>query len=175
MVRPGPAPLVLLVVGTDHHPFDRAVDWVDAWAARRGSEVRVVVQFGTSVPPVHCEGHDLLPIDELEALMRGARAVVSHGGPGTIMGARNAGVVPIVIPRRAELGEHVDDHQVRFAARLADAGQVHIARSRAGLEETLDRALEGGTGFRLDAPEANPADEAAGRLGKLVDQLLAGR
>jgi UDP-N-acetylglucosamine transferase subunit ALG13 len=172
METSGPTPLVLLVVGTDHHPFDRAVGWVDAWAARRGDAARVVVQFGTSRPPAHCEAHDFLRVDELDALMREAGAVVSHGGPGTIMGARAAGSVPIVIPRRAELGEHVDDHQVRFTARLAEAGQIHLADGRATLEAMLDRALIGELGFRVDAEGADHAAEAAARLGSLVDQML---
>jgi len=31
MSTPSSLPLVMLVVGTDHHPFDRAVSWVDDW------------------------------------------------------------------------------------------------------------------------------------------------
>jgi UDP-N-acetylglucosamine transferase subunit ALG13 len=167
-------PLVLLVVGTDHHPFDRVVGWVDAWAERHRGEARVVIQYGTSSPPVHAEGRDLLPVDELDALMGEAAAVVCHGGPGTIMGAREAGVVPIVVPRRSELGEHVDDHQVRFATRVAQAGQVHLARSESELAGLLDQALAGAAGFRSDASGVDPAAEAVARLRMLVDRLFAG-
>jgi hypothetical protein len=28
--------------------------------------------------------------------------------------------VPIVVPRQSAFGEHVDDHQVRFSAKIAD-------------------------------------------------------
>src|SRR5512141_3069242 len=98
---------MMLVVGTDHHPFDRAVGWVDDWAGANADRARVVIQFGTSRPPVHAEGHDLLPVAQLEAMMAEAVAVVCHGGPGTIMGAREAGVVPICIPRQSALGEQV--------------------------------------------------------------------
>jgi UDP-N-acetylglucosamine transferase subunit ALG13 len=167
-------PLVLLVVGTDHHPFDRVVRWVDAWAERHSDEVRVVIQYGTSAPPVHAEGRDLFPVDELDAAMEVATAVVCHGGPGTIMGAREAGVVPIVVPRRSEFGEHVDDHQVRFASRVAEAGQVHLVRTESGLATALDRALAGAPGFRLDATGVDPAAEAVARLRILVDRMLTG-
>ena len=49
---------VFVTAGTDHHPFDRLVDMVEAWArARRaaGRPVRVFFQYGTSRPP---EGHE---------------------------------------------------------------------------------------------------------------------
>ena len=59
--------LVLVVVGTDHHPFDRVVGWADEWAASHPG-VRVLVQYGTSRPPTTAEGHDLLPVGDLTAL-----------------------------------------------------------------------------------------------------------
>ena len=93
-----------MVVGTDHHPFDRAVGWADEWAASH-PDLRVLVQYGTSRPPTTADGHDLLLVGDLMALMSEATAVVCHGGPGTIMAAREAGHVPIVVPRRSDLGE----------------------------------------------------------------------
>jgi UDP-N-acetylglucosamine transferase subunit ALG13 len=173
MGGPPADPLVLAIVGTDHHPFDRLVRWVDAWASGRGRGTRVVVQFGSSDPPVAAEGRDLLPVAELERLMRGSRAVVCHGGPGTIMGARSCGVVPIVVPRRSELGEHVDDHQVRFSRRLAHEGSVHLAGDGTELGDLLDRALAGEPGFRLDPTLHDPAAEATARLKVLVERMLA--
>ena len=172
MSIPSPLPLVMLVVGTDHHPFDRAVAWVDDWGIAHADRARVVIQYGTSRPPVHAEGHDLLPVAELDALMAEAVAVVCHGGPGTIMGAREAGVVPICIPRQSGLGEHVDDHQVRFATRVAQAGQVHLASTADELATLLDRALGGDAGFRLDLAGDDPAAAAVARFGALVDRLL---
>jgi UDP-N-acetylglucosamine transferase subunit ALG13 len=172
MTSPSPLPLVMLVVGTDHHPFERAVGWVDDWAVANADRARVVIQYGTSRPPAHAEGHDLLPVAELGSLMADAAAVVCHGGPGTIMGAREAGVVPICIPRQSGLGEHVDDHQVRFATRVARAGQVHLATTAEELSALLERALGGDDGFRLDLTSDDPAAAAVARFGELVDRLL---
>jgi UDP-N-acetylglucosamine transferase subunit ALG13 len=172
MTTSSPLPLVMLVVGTDHHPFDRAVGWVDDWAGANADRARVVIQFGTSRPPVHAKGHDLLPVAQLEAMMAEAVAVVCHGGPGTIMGAREAGVVPICIPRQSALGEHVDDHQVRFATRVAQVGQVHLASTADELATLLDRALGGDDGFRLDLAGDDPAAAAVTRFGSLVERML---
>jgi len=166
--------LVLVVVGTDHHPFDRVVDWADDWAATH-PDARVLVQYGTSRPPTTAEGHDLLPVDELTTLMSEATVVVCHGGPGTIMGAREAGHVPIVVPRRSDLGEHVDDHQVRFATRMAAAGQVHLATDQPTVSGLLERAEAGEAGFRIDLTTEDPAAEAVARFAASVDALLSRR
>jgi UDP-N-acetylglucosamine transferase subunit ALG13 len=66
----------------------------------------------------------MLPFQELEARMAEARIVITHGGPGTIMQARAQGKVPIVVPRQARFGEHVNDHQVDFCKRLAQEGLI---------------------------------------------------
>ena len=161
--------LVLVVVGTDHHPFDRVVGWADEWAASH-PDVRVLVQYGTSRPPTTAEGHDLLPVGDLTALMSEATAVVCHGGPGTIMGAREAGHVPIVVPRRSDLGEHVDDHQVRFATRVAAAGQVHLATDQPTFSSLLERAGRGGGGV-----QDRSGDRGSGGRGRRPVRGIGGR
>jgi UDP-N-acetylglucosamine transferase subunit ALG13 len=112
-------PLVFVTVGTDLHPFDRIVDWVDSWLDGRTPAVRVVVQYGTSKAPRLAEGVVSLPYDEMRRMMAEAAVVVCHGGPGTIMEARRLGQEPVVVPRRHDLGEHVDNHQMHFARKLA--------------------------------------------------------
>ena len=88
------ARLVLVAVGTDHHPFDRAVDWVDAWlvdARAAGHDVDVLVQYGHSHPPILARGSSLLEHADLQDAMSRAAVVVCHGGPATITEARRHG------------------------------------------------------------------------------------
>lgn len=67
---------------------------------------------------------DYMPTEELEAAVRSAAVVVCHGGAGIICSALAAGRKPIVIPRRAAFGEHVDDHQYQLTSKLADLDLV---------------------------------------------------
>ncbi len=67
---------------------------------------------------------------DLEGALRDARMVVCHGGAGIISSALAAGRRPIVIPRRAALGEHVDDHQYQLTRKLADDGLVVAVEER---------------------------------------------
>jgi UDP-N-acetylglucosamine--N-acetylmuramyl-(pentapeptide) pyrophosphoryl-undecaprenol N-acetylglucosamine transferase len=63
-----------------------------------------------------------VPHDELKAAIRQADVVVSHAGVGAALTALEAGKHPVLIPRRASLGEHVDDHQLQVARELDRRG-----------------------------------------------------
>lgn len=171
-------PLLLVVVGTDHHPFDRLVRWIDAWA-RVHADVQCVVQYGTSTPPQACLGADYVAHPVLQELAGRARAMVSHGGPGAIMDARRAGLVPVVVPRDPALGEHVDSHQQRFARMVGARNMVRLAETAEELEAALHVALTGSRSLGLDDDalrrHGSTAREAALRLGALVDGALRSR
>jgi len=171
----GDRPLVFVTVGTDHHPFDRLVGWVDRWL-EDGAEatVRCLVQSGTSRPPRRAEHARYLSYPDMEARMADALVVISHGGPGNVMMCRWSGKKPIVVPRRKELGEHVDDHQLAFTRRLGALGEIELAEDESTLRRVLDEVVGGERSLQLPPPETEAA-AAIGRFERLVDGLLAGR
>lgn len=163
-------PLIVVSVGTDHHPFDRLVSWMASWSASHPS-ADVFVQYGTARPPRGgVVGAALVPHGELLDAMSNATAVVSHGGPATVADARSAGLRPLVVPRRPELGEHVDDHQVRFARHLAAIGDAVVVETEAALQAELAEAVADPTRMRL-APADRDARAAVERFAVLVDEL----
>ena len=171
------APLLLVSVGTDHHPFDRLVRWAGAWLDGHPGQLRCLMQTGTSAPPAAgaAEWRAYLEFDALQTAMREAAAVVCHGGPGTILGARHMGAIPIVVPRRHRLGEHVDDHQVAFSRRLAaEGGDVFLAETQADLHRLLDRVAAEPAAFRA-GPEDRATATAVREFGRLVDGLVSDR
>jgi UDP-N-acetylglucosamine transferase subunit ALG13 len=155
-------------VGTDHHPFERLIDWT--LAAKAELDLDVVVQRGSTPERDGLESVDYVSPVELEAMMQSADVVVSHGGPGTIALALRSGHRPVVVPRDPSLGEHVDDHQLRYVSQL-DADQiVDVATTLDDFLSLLsaDRApLD--TGRLDDEREASVAQFAG-----LVDRLMAG-
>lgn len=174
----GPAgpPLVLVLVGTDHHPFDRLVSWADAWALRRGPAVRVVVQFGTAPPPAVAQGHLILPHADLQMLIDEAAVVVSHGGPATICEVRRSGSMPVVVPRDPALGEHVDGHQQRFARRMGQEGLVVLCEEQQEFEGALDRALLDPTWLSVsDDDEQARVARAVDAVGAVVRDLTSAK
>lgn len=169
-------PLLLVTVGTDHHPFDRLVRWADGWLAAHPGSLRCLMQTGTSAPPTgQASWQAYLEFDALQAAMAGAAVIVCHGGPGTILGARHMGRIPIVVPRQHRLGEHVDDHQVAFSRRLAaEGGGIHLAETEAGLHRLLDRVVADPAAFRA-GPEDRATAGAVREFERLVDGLVGER
>lgn len=163
---------VLALLGTDHHPFDRAVSWLDEWATSH-PDVEVMVQYGRSRPPSIATGRAFLEHAELTELISASDVVVSHGGPATISEMRAAGHLPVVVPRDPAKGEHVDDHQLRFTAWLAGKGFIDRHTEAATFWPALDSALERG---RTTAADADAAVEGSvRRLGRMVAQAQSQR
>lgn len=84
-------------------------------------EVEVLWQTGsTDTTGLAIEPTPNLPERELAAAIDRADAVVAHAGAGIALTALYAGKIPLLSPRLASRGEHVDDHQVEIARYLGD-------------------------------------------------------
>jgi UDP-N-acetylglucosamine transferase subunit ALG13 len=82
-------------------------------------EAEVVWQTGhTDVSGLPMVAQPLLSSDALTRHMREADLVVAHAGVGSALDALEAGHRPLLLPRRASRGEHVDDHQVAVTSEL---------------------------------------------------------
>lgn len=141
----GPRPVadgsVFVTVGTDHHPFDRMLDWIEAWPGI--GRAPIFVQYAHSRPPTRVAGAAYIEHENMVDRMLRATAVVSHGGPATIAIALGLGKRPIVVPRRSALGEHVEDHQVDFSAKLAIEGLIDLAETPEQLHRLIEERLAG--------------------------------
>ncbi|MGH9297876.1 MAG: glycosyltransferase [Acidimicrobiales bacterium] len=172
------SPLVVVVVGTDFHPFDRLVDWVDEWCAKAPSNTSCFVQYGRSRPPRVAKGSPYLTHDELQAVMRRATAVVCHGGPATILEARRSGHLPVCVARDPARNEHVDRHQIDFVARLSKDGWLRAASSKESFVEQLEAALSTRPHLleateHIGSPETSALPGAVAIFAGVVDELLA--
>ncbi|MEV0214593.1 glycosyltransferase [Micromonospora sp. ALFpr18c] len=166
---------VLVAVGTDKHPFDRLVDWLAQWHAETAAMVELTLQHGHTRAPAVPGAVPFLGHAALQEAMSDADLVVCHGGPATILEARRHGHLPVVVPRDPACGEHVDDHQQRFARRLGVAGVVALCETRAALYDALDAGLKDPSRYAVAAdPEADRAQRAAvARVGAIVEDLVA--
>jgi UDP-N-acetylglucosamine transferase subunit ALG13 len=163
---------VFCTVGTHEDPFDRLVGELDRLAAAGEIAGPVRIQTGYSrVVPAHCAHAAMMGFDEVQSAMRQADVVITHGGPASIMQALALGKVPIVVPRQSKFGEHVDDHQCRFAARVAERVIVVLDIAELGTAIREHAARVGSLGRAAGGPER--AREFAGRLDALCRELLA--
>lgn len=65
-----------------------------------------------------------MPTEEFDRLVTESDVVVSHSGVGSTLRILELGKSPVLVPRRASRGEHVDDHQAQVADRLSALGLV---------------------------------------------------
>ena len=64
--------------------------------------------------------------------------VVTHAGVGSILTCLLNGKRPVVVPRLAGLGEHVDDHQLELARRLRDIDVVTLVEDSTDLRAAIE-------------------------------------
>lgn len=143
------------------------LEWMET--ARDRLDADVFVQRGATPDRSGLATVEYLAPDDLAALLRSADVVVCHGGPGTISACVASGHRPIVVPRDPSRGEHVDDHQLRYARKLAGEGVVDIAENLEELVHLLQRPRRShGT-----VATASVAD-AVTEFSALVERLISG-
>ncbi len=128
--------MILVTVGTHEQPFNRLIKEMDRLIECGEVKEPVIIQTGFSdYEPKNCEWEHLYPYDQMQQYVKQARIVISHGGPSSFLNVLQEGKIPIVVPRQRHYGEHVNNHQVRFA---------RIVRERYGniivIEEIADLA-----------------------------------
>ena len=112
--------MIFVTVGTHHDPFERLLT---ALGELDGGEL--VVQYGPGTPPPGvARAEAYLPFEEMVECFREAEKVITHAGVGSIICARREGHTPLVVPRRHDLGEHVDEHQAELTRALDARGSV---------------------------------------------------
>lgn len=132
--------MIFVTVGLQE-PFDRLIRAVDEWTSRQG-ESDVFAQIGKAkYVPRHMRFTDVIDPVEFQKLVGEARFTIAHAGIGSILSALELGKPIVVMPRRANLREQRNDHQLATAKRFEAQGLVIVAYEEQALGEKLDYAL----------------------------------
>ena len=124
-------------------PFDRLVRCVDDWAGCNG-RTDVFAQIGPADwQPTHIAWTPFLEPAEFRAKVADAEWIVAHAGMGTILTALELGKPILVMPRRGELGETRNDHQVATARRLQQLRRIRVAYDEHELVEYFNELAPG--------------------------------
>ena len=142
--------MIFVTVGTQG-PFDRLIRAIDRWAGMRG-RADVFAQTGPSdYHPDHIRSERLIDATEFRRRVEAADLVIAHAGMGSIITALELGKQIVVMPRRASLGEHRNEHQVATAKRFAEQGRIIVALNEQELVDKLDQLRVFDGAERLDA------------------------
>ena len=161
--------MIFVTVGTHEQQFDRLVKAVDDLRASGEIGEPVFIQTGyCAYEPTHCESSRFVPFKRMKEMMADADVVITHGGPSSFIEAMAAGKVPVVVPRRGDLGEHVNDHQADFVRIVAERqGGIVPVYDVADLPKAIQRARELSRGVEFKSHNAEFCEE----LRRLIEEL----
>lgn len=172
---------VLVSVGTHEQPFQRLLDEV-ARLIVRYPDVEWVVQYGQGswVPAGERLNCQYFAHAEMTIQMEKADVMISQASPGNVYGALEQQTWPIVVGRRHNLSEHVDDHQLTFAKVVSDMGLglgvEHVNQLQVALESELEVSKDSREARCRLASQGSAARRAAFNLHfwKIVDTEILG-
>ena len=155
------AAMIFVSVGTHEAPFDRLLRAVGELAHRRGAR-----------RPARALGGPMRRGRRSSTTCRSTRwsSYVRRGAGGRHARRRRVGdaralerQAAVVMARLRRFDEHVDDHQLELARRLAEAGLVDLVEDGAGLAEALVRSATPPCGGDRDAVARRLASRLPGR------------
>lgn len=133
--------MILVTVGTDQ-PFDRMMMVIDRWVEETCRK-DVFAQIGEGGwQPRHMPFVEFLEPAEFKGRFAEATLIIGHAGMGTILSALLHGKPILVMPKKASLGEHCNEHQTATAKRMMELGNVNVAFDETELRMKLDLVEE---------------------------------
>lgn len=162
--------MIFVTVGTHEQPFNRLVECMDKWAGEH--KEKVIIQTGFSTyEPKNCEWQKLFQYHEMAKLVNEARIVITHGGPSSFIAPLQIGKTPIVVPRKYEFNEHVNNHQVSFSKAVEERmGTIKVVENIDELADVINNYDEIVSGIcsGLNSNNAKFCSE----LEKMVNQMF---
>ena len=157
--------MIFVTVGTHEQPFNRLVEYIDSLKKDGTITEEVIIQTGYSTyEPKYCKWQKLFPYQEM----------IKFVGESSFIMPLQIGKTPIVVPRRHEFNEHVNDHQVSFSKAVAERmGTIIVAEDMDKLGETITNYDEiiGGMESGLKSNNELFNEE----LEKIVNKMFEGR
>lgn len=162
--------MIFVTVGTHEQQFNRLVEYMDKWAESHDEDVVIQTGFST-YEPKKASWSELYPYKTMVEMVDRARIVITHGGPSSFIMPLQIGKIPIVVPRKREFDEHVNNHQVDFCRKVEQRqGNIIVVEDVQKLEEILKGydAIVGNLSKGLTSNN----DRFCKEFEKIVDELV---
>lgn len=131
--------MIFVTVGTHEQPFDRLLKCIDKMVEEGKITDKVIIQKGyTEYEPKYCESHKLISYDDMQKYINDADIVVTHGGPASFIAPLAIGKIPIVVPRKKDYNEHVNNHQLEFSKEVEKRmGNIIVAETDEEIRDAI--------------------------------------
>lgn len=126
--------MIFVSLGTQDKPFNRIIDYVISLKEnlKELQSEKIIIQLGqTKLIKSDNERiknleniiiYDMLKPEKMKDIIKDSDIIITHAGVGTIMECLEMGKEIIVVPRKAENLEHVNNHQEEIAFEMEKRG-----------------------------------------------------
>ena len=126
--------MIFVSLGTQDKPFNRIIDYVISLKEnlKEIKSEKIIIQLGqTKLLKSDIERiesleniiiYDMLKPEKMKDIIKDSDIIITHAGVGTIMECLEMGKEIIVVPRKAENLEHVNNHQEEIAFEMEKKG-----------------------------------------------------
>ena len=134
--------MILVTVGTGHHPFTRLLEAMDNVAGQ--IDEPVLMQVGhTPFVPKHADYFKFVPYEKMQHYLQEASVIVCHASTGPLSSARFYNKPVVVVPRDPQLDEARDAHQQETAGRIKESSRmIEVINDTGQLLEAVRLSLE---------------------------------
>jgi len=154
--------VILVTVGMQLG-FDRLIEAVDALVPTLGEPV--IAQIGKgNYQPRNMEARISIAPADFEQIVEKSNLIISHAGIGTVLTAARFAKPIVLLPRRAALGEHRNDHQLATVRNLAGRHGILVAQHESDLNAKIVESLMLGDWTAKPSPTAQQLHEAVARF-----------
>ena len=130
--------MIFVAVGTQKFPFNRLLKAVDDLIGQGVLSGEVFAQIGHSdYVPRHYAYQRFLPREEFQSRINDCDLLITHSGVATIIAGLKLHKPVVVVPRHAQFGEHVDDHQVQIAESFSEKNLLVMCKQPDDLAEPV--------------------------------------
>ena len=126
--------MIFVSLGTQDKPFNRIIDYVISLKEnlKELQSEKIIIQLGqTKLIKSENERiekleniiiYDMLKPEKMKDIIKDSDIIITHAGVGTIMECLEMGKEIIVVPRKGENLEHVNNHQEEIAFEMEKKG-----------------------------------------------------
>lgn len=131
--------MIFVSLGSQKFQFNRLLIALDELTENGTIKEEIFAQVGYSdYVPKHYRFTKFLNPDEFSAAIEEASVIITHAGTGVIIKSVKMGKKVIVVPRKGQYGEHVDDHQIQIAEMFSNLGYICACEDCSQIPEKLE-------------------------------------
>jgi len=113
------------MLGTQKVPFIRMLKQIEELILVFNIKDEVVVQVGnTHYRSTYFKSFDYVGESELDEYINKAKVIITHAGAASVFKSIMMGKKVIVVARKKEYGEMIDNHQLELVKKLSEDGYV---------------------------------------------------